>query len=179
MDVSVVIPIYNSQNILPELCKQLEDALNSYKYEIILINDASSDSSWSVIEQVCENSVNFRGVCLTRNFGQDNAIMAGLSIAEAESIVIMDDDLQHSPYDIKKLLEQASKGWDVCYADYSSSKNQPFWKKIVSGINSKQAEYLIEKPRNIYLSPFKVINRTVVNGILDYIHKTLSSSIRV
>ena len=168
MDVSVVIPVFNSQNILPELCKQLKDALSSYKFEVILINDASSDSSWSVIEQVCENSVEFRGVCLTRNFGQDNAIMAGLSFTQAESIVIMDDDLQHSPYEIEQLLEQSTNGWDVCYADYHKSMNQSFWKNIGSRLNSKQAEFLIEKPSNIYLSPFKVISRTVVDALLTY-----------
>jgi polyisoprenyl-phosphate glycosyltransferase len=168
MDVSVVIPVFNSQNIIPELCKQLKDALSSYQFEVILINDASSDSSWSEIEQVCENHVEFRGVCLTRNFGQDNAIMAGLSFTQAESVVIMDDDLQHSPYEIESLLEQSTNGYDVCYADYHATMNQSFWKNIGSLLNSKQAEYLIEKPRNIYLSPFKVISRTVVDAILNY-----------
>ena len=168
MEVSVVIPVYNSELILPILCQQLKDALQSHLYEVILINDGSPDESWSVIERICDNNEAFRGICLTRNFGQDNAIIAGLHHARGNFVVIMDDDLQHSPYDIGLLLRAGEAGSDVCYADYSHAKFQSWWKNLGSFLNAKQAEYLIAKPRDIYLSPFKSISRMVVDSILSY-----------
>ena len=72
MDVSVVIPIFNSQNILPEPCNQLKDALNSYKYEVILINDSSPDSSWSLIKEICENT---EGIVVPANYNSNGQIV--------------------------------------------------------------------------------------------------------
>lgn len=168
MEISVVIPVYNSESILVSLCEQLSTALQDCDYEVILVNDCSRDSSWSVIESICEKVDQFKGICLSKNFGQDNAIMAGLHFAKGSYVVIMDDDLQHSPFDIVELLREVENGCDVCYADYSKSKRQSWWKNIGSVLNSRQAEFLIGKPRNIYLSPFKIINKIVVNSALSY-----------
>jgi len=169
MEVSVVIPVYNSADILTELSSQINKVLSEYKHEIILVDDGSTDNSWKIIEEISNNSKSLIGVHLSRNFGQDNAIMAGLNLSKGDYIVIMDDDLQHSPYDIKVLLKRIKKGYDVCYANYSQHKRQSILKNIGSGINAKQAEYFIGKPNEIYLSPFKAINRTVVNAIISYI----------
>ena len=169
MEISIVIPVFNSRNIISELVKQLIDALSGKDYEVILVNDGSFDSSWLAITQCCQKNDRFKGVCLSKNFGQDNAIMAGLGHAKGDYVVIMDDDLQHSPYDIS-LLYQAikEKSCDVCYANYSKDKKQSKWKNIGSYINSKQAEILLNKPENIYLSPFKVIKKNIIESILEY-----------
>ncbi|GAB6041585.1 glycosyltransferase family 2 protein [Endothiovibrio diazotrophicus] len=167
MEVSVVIPVFNSEEALPELCRQLWDALDGREFEVILVNDGSADRSWEVIERL-SREFGVVGVCLARNFGQDNAIMAGLGRAVGASVVIMDDDLQHSPYDIPLLLAEVERGADVCYADYSRHKRQAWWKNLGSHLNSKQAEYLIGKPGEIYLSPFKAIRRIVVDSVIQY-----------
>ncbi|MDD5212424.1 MAG: glycosyltransferase family 2 protein, partial [Sulfuricurvum sp.] len=133
-----------------------------------LANDGSPDKSWEIIMSLSQEYPELRGICLTRNYGQDNAIMAGLNYARGKYVVIMDDDLQHSPYDISKLLEKCESGFDVCYADYSENKRQAFWKNLGSYLNSKQAELFIGKPQNIYLSPFKMISRVVVDSMLEY-----------
>ncbi len=93
--------------------------------------------------------------------------MAGLNMSNGEYVVIMDDDLQHSPFDIIKLVNECKKGYDVCYANFDIKK-QRWWKNIGSFINGKVAEYLIYKPKGIYLSPFEVINKGVVQEIVKY-----------
>jgi len=168
VEISVVIPVYNSETILVELANQINDALSEYRYEVIFVNDGSVDSSWEIVEEIAINRKSVTGICLSKNFGQDNAIMAGLRLSNSDSVVIMDDDLQHSPYDIVALLEEIKNGFDVCYADYSHFKKQSLLKNIGSAINSKQAEYFIGKPSKIYLSPFKIISRSVVDSIISY-----------
>ena len=118
-DISVVIPVYNSSENLDELYKQLKDALQSIAYEIIFVDDCSSDNSWGEICRMAQIDSTITAVGLRKNSGQDNALMAGFSYAEGNYICIMDDDLQHSPYDIPALYEQCRKGYDVCYAGFS------------------------------------------------------------
>ena len=166
--VSIVIPVYNSKLILPKLLSVIREAMSGISFEVILTNDGSEDNSWEVIMSLGKEYQELRGVCLTQNYGQDSAIMAGLHYSKGEYVVILDDDLQHSPYDIPKLLEECESGFDVCYADYGRDKRQALWKNLGSFLNSKQAELLIGKPRDIYLSPFKMISRVVVDSMLEY-----------
>ena len=166
-DISIVIPVYNSQDNLIELARQVHDALAEMNYELILINDGSRDGSWGVIVQLCRQNPNVIGVNLRKNCGQDNAIMAGLSYATGDYTVIMDDDIQHSPYDIIKLYEECRRGYDVCYAHFLK-KNQALWKNMGSWFNGKIADVLIDKPGHIYLSPFQIIRKEVVDEVLKY-----------
>jgi polyisoprenyl-phosphate glycosyltransferase len=166
-DISVVIPVYNSQDNLIELARQIHDALAEISYELILVNDGSKDESWRIIAQLCSQDHNVIGVNLRKNCGQDNAIMAGLSYATGKFTVIMDDDIQHSPYDIISLYGECQKGYDICYAHFLK-KNQALWKNMGSWFNGKIADVLIDKPKHIYLSPFQIIRKEVVDEILKY-----------
>jgi undecaprenyl-phosphate 4-deoxy-4-formamido-L-arabinose transferase len=166
-DISIVIPVYNSQDNLVELARQVHDALSEMRYELILVNDSSKDESWDVIVQLCRQNHNLIGVNLRKNSGQDNAIMAGLSHASGNFTVIMDDDIQHSPYDIVKLYDACRQGYDVCYANFLK-KNQALWKNLGSWFNGKIADILIDKPKHIYLSPFQIIRKEVVDEVLKY-----------
>jgi len=141
--------------------------LESFLFEIILINDGSSDKSWDRILQLSNKNPQLTGINLRKNSGQNNAIMCGLKHAGGKYIVIMDDDLQHSPSDIPKLYAEIEKGYDVVYANYKK-KNQAIWKNIGSWINGKAAEILINKPKNIYLSPFKIFTNAVRKEIIKY-----------
>jgi len=80
VEISVVIPVYNSETILVELANQINDALSEYRYEVIFVNDGSVDSSWEIVEEIAINRKSVTGICLSKNFGQDNAIMAGLRL---------------------------------------------------------------------------------------------------
>ena len=169
IQISVVIPVYNSEDCLDELAKRLTDVLNNSgrTYEIILVNDCSPDNSWQKITELCEIYDRLKGINLRKNFGQDSAIMAGLNHSSGESVIIMDDDLQHDPADIPPLLGGLEKGYDVCYA-FFISKKQSYFKNVGSWFNDKVANIILRKPKKVYLSPYKVIKREVINEIIKY-----------
>lgn len=166
-EISIVIPVYNSCECVGLLTQKIADALNGFDYEQIMVNDCSHDTSWNEITSVIQAGFPVVGINLRKNSGQDNAILAGLTHAAGNWIVIMDDDLQHSPSDILSLYNEAKKGFDVCYADFPRKK-QKLWKNIGSWLNGKCAEILISKPKNLYLSPFKIMS----GGVKDEIVRT-------
>src|SRR5260370_28745718 len=106
-DLSVVVPVYKSEECLEALAAAIDAELQprDIQYELILVNDGSPDRSWSIVESLCRTRTNVIGVDLRRNFGQDNAIMAGLRLARGDAVVIIDDDLQHHPRDIPTRLD--------------------------------------------------------------------------
>lgn len=115
--ISVVVPVYNSEQSLPLLLGRLAPVLAQVarKYEIILVNDGSRDGSWTLIEKLAQQHPMVRGFCLMRNYGQHNALLCGIRAARYELIVTLDDDLQHPPEEIPKLLAQLSDSIDVVY----------------------------------------------------------------
>jgi undecaprenyl-phosphate 4-deoxy-4-formamido-L-arabinose transferase len=166
--LSIVIPVYNSQDCVEALVNRINEFLNGPDCEIILVNDCSPDKSWREIEKAVKLNNNVIGINLRKNAGQDNAIMAGLSEARGDYIVVMDDDLQHDPADIKTLVEALEKSdSDVCFARFPQKK-QRLWKNLGSWFNGKMSEIMINKPRNIYLSPFKIIRKQIVDQIVKY-----------
>ncbi len=167
--ISVVIPVFRSEDCIGELVRILTRTLDDYdkSYEIILVNDCSTDHSWSKIMELYETNKAIRGINLRKNFGQDCAIMAGLNNLSGKQIIIMDDDLQHDPAVIPLLLNELEKGCDLCYA-FFKVKKQSWFKNFGSWFNGKVAEIIIKKPKNIYLSSFKAIKREVVDEIIKY-----------
>ena len=168
-DLSVVIPVYRSEDCLEALIEAIVQALNPTirDYEVVLVNDCSPDSSWAVIEAICRRYPQIVGVDLRRNFGQDNAIITGLRLARGRYVAIMDDDLQHHPRDLPALLEKIEQGDDAVYADFGV-KQQRMWKNVGSWFNGKFAEWVIQKPKDVYLSPYKIIRKEVVELICRY-----------
>lgn len=165
--ISVVIPVYRSQEIVEPLCRALLTALSSLRHEIILVDDCSPDDSWAVIKSVAAQHEQIRGIHLRRNAGQDRAIMAGLNFAMGDYVVIMDDDLQHDPEDIPRLYQKITEGYDVCYANYRK-KRQKLYKNFGSYLAGKVAQRVLSKPNHIYMSPFKIIRREVTDRIVAY-----------
>lgn len=166
-EISIVVPVYNSHECVAELSRQIEDALKDFSYEQIMVNDCSRDSSWDEIKKVCTQNKNVIGINLRKNGGQDSAILTGLNYSRGNWVIIMDDDLQHSPYDIPKLYEEAQKGYDVVYANFDSKK-QKLWKNLGSWFNGKISEIALQKPKEVYLSPFKILCRGVVQEMIKF-----------
>lgn len=168
-DISVIIPVYNSEECIEELTKQLTGVLDNLNktYEIILINDKSEDKSWDKIVDSSNKYDVIRGLNLRKNFGQDNAIMAGLNFASGDRVIIMDDDLQHDPRDIPALLGGLEESFDVCFAHFHAKKQRLF-KNLGSWFNDKMANFILKKPKEIYLSPYKALNREIVDEIVKY-----------
>lgn len=115
--ISVVIPVYNSSIILPKLISRLSSVMPSLcaTFEVILVNDGSNDDSWRVIKQFATKFTWVKGVCLMCNYGQHNAVLAGIRNAIYSITITMDDDLQHPPEELPKLLSAMTDEIDVIY----------------------------------------------------------------
>ena len=115
--LSIVIPVFNSAAILPELLRRLEAVLqpSGRDYEVIMIDDDSADASWEVVEELARKDPRVRGLQLMRNYGQHNALLSGIRQARMDVVVTLDDDLQHPPEEIPRLLEKLEEGGDVVY----------------------------------------------------------------
>ena len=169
MDISIVIPVYNSENILPKLLEEINNSLNGVidSFEVILINDRSKDDSWEVIKKLKQKYNFLIGINLRKNAGQHNAIMAGLNYAKGDVVITMDDDLQHDPKYIIKLYNQIKSGYDVCYTKYNNRQHKK-WKILGSKFNNLVASILIQKPKELYLSSFKAISKDIKNEMIQY-----------
>ena len=115
--VSVVVPVFRSEGTLREVCQRLVAVLETKApgFEIILVEDCGGDRSWQVIQEIVETDSRVRGVRLSRNYGQHNALLCGIRAARGDVIVTIDDDLQNPPEEIPKLLDKLAAGFDVVY----------------------------------------------------------------
>jgi len=170
--LSFVIPVYGSEKVLPELVKRLDAVMQTMaatrsNYEVIFVCDCSPDRSWAVIEQLAATHPWVRGILLRMNAGQHNALMAGFAEARGQVVMTMDDDLQHSPSDVPVLLAELDSGRDVVYARFRNRQHAS-WKIWGSRLNDKVAGYLMNKPADLYLSPFRAMRAAIVRDILRY-----------
>ena len=115
--ISLIVPVYNSEGTLDELHRRLREVLDGLDadYELILVNDGSADASWDRIAELAADDDRVRGLNLMRNYGQHNALLAGIRSARHEIVVTLDDDLQNPPEEIPKLLAKLDEGFDVVY----------------------------------------------------------------
>lgn len=166
MSLSIVVPVYNSERIVPELVRRIAGAVTG-DYEVILVNDGSTDRSWAMIEQACDDNPAVRGINLRINSGQHNAIMAGLNAASGAVIVVMDDDLQHAPEDIGKLTARIAEGHDLCYATFPRPQHAA-WKTAGSLFRDFTVRVLLGVPRGIRISSFKAMRSEIAREITRY-----------
>lgn len=169
--ISFVIPCYNSEinikNTVQELQKMISEKLNDNKTEIILVNDSSKDNTIGVIENLAKTESNITAIDLARNFGQHNAIMAGLRGASGDIIVCLDDDGQTPPAEAINLINKIDDNTDVVYAKYKHKKHNKF-RNLGSKVNDLMAEKLLSKPKKLYISSYFAMKKYVKNEILKY-----------
>lgn len=134
--MSVVIPVYNEAESLPELHKELANAVGSIggEWEFVYVDDGSSDGSWAAIQALHRKDVRVRGLRMRRNFGQTPAMSCGIQAARGEVVVTMDGDLQNDPADISRLLEKINEGFDVVCGWRYERKDKILSRKIPSAI---------------------------------------------
>jgi len=171
--ISIVSPVYRAKKIIPLLVKRIENSVSKITsdYEIILVEDGCPDNSWQIIENVARNNSKIKGIKLSRNFGQHPAIMAGLSEAKGEWIVVMDCDLQDQPEEIEKLYNKAVEGFDIVLAKRKNRKDG-FFKKMTSKLFSITYSYLTETKFDGTIANFGIYNKKVIIEVLkmnDYI----------
>lgn len=164
---SVVIPVYNSSESLVEIVERTRrvfDEMHETSHEIIFVDDHSPEATtWETLKRLADNKEEVTAVRLTRNFGQQAATLCGIREARGEYIITMDDDLQHQPEHITKLVEK--RGHDIVIGHFVKKKHSLF-KTITSRIKGWFDHKLIGKPRHIQLSSFRLFHRRVADGIL-------------
>jgi undecaprenyl-phosphate 4-deoxy-4-formamido-L-arabinose transferase len=169
MQVSIVIPVYNGAQSIGPLVERLIDILGTNALQIVLVNDGSPDKSDDVCRSLYARfpeTVTY--VKLAKNFGEHNAVMAGLQHARGDYVVIMDDDFQNPPEEVIRLIEHAyAYNYDVVYT-YFARKRHHWFRNLGSRVNHQVANWMLDKPRDLYLSSFKCLSRFTVNEVLKY-----------
>ena len=167
--IGIVIPVYNGALTIGNLIDKLIALLPYKNKKIILVNDGSTDNSHEVCLKKVEQYPHIvTYLSLSKNFGEHNAVMAGLNYADTDYVVVMDDDFQNPPDEVEKLINVAVEGgYDVIYSYYEEKKHT-FFRNLGSKFNDIVATFLLDKPPNLYLSSFKCMNRFMVNEVIKY-----------
>lgn len=168
MLVSVVIPCYYSEKMIGTVVEQTRAELKKagYGYEFVLVNDGSTDGTFTAITELCAEDDSIVGVNCAKNSGQHNAIMAGLRETRGDLILLMDDDMQTHPSQCVKLLDSVGDA-DVVFASWPEHK-QAWWRELGSKFTVWSMRVLTDRPKEIYASNFIVLRRHVRDEIVRY-----------
>jgi glycosyltransferase involved in cell wall biosynthesis len=168
IEISVVIPVYNSAQSLHELYYRLRGVLGDKlkkTYELVFVDDFSADNSWATLEELRQLDCRVKTIRLMRNFGQHNAIVCGLNNCSGQYVVTIDDDLQHPPEEIPRMLAEIEKGYDVVYGVYDEKKHS-----ILQNLGSACIHFLhnriLGNPRQLRSTSFRLLRRNVVEYIV-------------
>ena len=166
--LSVVIPVYRGARTIGPLVQRLEAELQPHHdLEIVLVNDGSPDDSAAVCRSLAASRPHLRFVDLARNFGEHNAVMAGLNHCSGDAAVILDDDFQNPPSEVRKLTDELAKGYDVVWSRYET-KQHGWFRNLGSRFNDRIATMMLGKPPDLYLSSFKAMTRMVIDEVVRY-----------
>ncbi len=167
--LSIVIPVYNGAASIPILVDALQQLDIPGGHEIILVVDGSPDQSLAVCQHLVATAcVPIQLINLARNFGEHNAVMAGLHATRGAHVITMDDDLQNPPSEVLKLLAHAkATGADVVYTWYQT-KRHASWRNWGSQFTNYVADILLDKPKGLYLCSFRCMNAFLVDQIIRY-----------
>jgi len=164
---SFVIPCYNSSKTILLVVEEIKDTMKEESFEIILVNDYSSDNTKDVIFDIANKYNNVIAINFSKNFGQHAALLAGYSNASGDYIISLDDDGQTPANQVYKLIDKLNEGYDVVFANYKVKHHNKF-RNIGSKINDLMAEKLINKPKGLYLSSYFIAKRFVIDELVKY-----------
>jgi glycosyltransferase involved in cell wall biosynthesis len=167
--LSIVIPVYNGAGCIADLVETLEDLSIEGGHEIVLVNDGSADNSLAVCQTLVEKArIPLTLVNLARNYGEHNAVMAGLRYASGAHVITMDDDLQNPPEEVQRLLAFAQRNGKQVVYTYYDNKRHAVWRNLASRFTNRVADFVLDKPRGLYLSSFRCMTAFVVREIIRY-----------
>ena len=168
MKISVVIPVFNSEQTISDVTVGVRRALseNNIDHEIILVDDGSKDNSWNVLKDLSTIDTNIITIKLLKNYGQHTANLCGFKFSSGDIIITMDDDLQNPPKEVLKLITKFNEGYDLVYGNFISKKHNLFRRlgsKFISLLNKKIFESSYELP----LSNFRAISRALIDRVIS------------
>lgn len=164
-DLSICIPAYNSSKSIGYLIDSLVKSLSHLNFEVIVVNDASSDNTDEICREWALKDNRIKYYSLRKNVGEYSAVMCALFHAEGEFVAVMDDDGQHLASSLLKMYQKMQHGFDVVFSCYQQSE-QSFFRSLVSRIHNSISGKIIGAPRGFYLSTFKVIRKEIVIELL-------------
>lgn len=167
--ISVVVPVYNSEGSLRALVERLEPVLRAHaaRFELLLVNDGSKDGSWPVVEELAARHDWVRGIDMMRNYGQHNALLCGLRAARHELVATMDDDLQHPPEELPKLLARLEEGCDVVYGT-PRHEQHGLLRDLASQITKLALQKSMGAETARKVSAFRVLRARLRDAFADY-----------
>lgn len=176
LDYSIVIPVYRSALILPELFERLTAVMLRLEqsYEIIFVEDCGPDNSWHVLQELASKEPAVTAIQLMRNSGQSNATLCGLANARGRIIITMDDDLQHPPEEIPALIKALRTTVDVVMG-VPKEKKHNWFRRLGSNVMHNINCYLLGKDQKLHFTSFRLMRRAVVDGLLSM--RTLSPAL--
>lgn len=167
--LSIVVPIYNEEDNIEELIRRISEALNGlYSYEVVLVNDGSSDQSGAILDKVAEKNKRIKIIHFSRNFGQTAALMAGINASQGSILVPMDGDLQNDPNDIPKLIDTINQGYDVCSGWRKDRKDNPISRTIPSKLANGLISWISGVNLRDYGCTLKAYRRQVIEHVKLY-----------
>jgi glycosyltransferase involved in cell wall biosynthesis len=163
VEISIVSPVYRAETIIDNLVERIVAAVSKLtnNYEIILVEDCGPDNSWAKIEENCKKNARIKGIKLSRNYGQQHAIQAGLDLSTGQYVVTMDCDLQDQPEEIVKLLSKSKEGYEIVVAS-RKNRQDDFFKKLLSRIFYSTLGYLTETKQDSSVANFVCYQRKAV-----------------
>ncbi len=166
-DYSIVIPVFNSEKTLPDLYKRLTEQFGkiSPDYEIIFVDDCSVDGSWNELQELNKKDKRVKIIHFIRNFGQHNATLCGFNYSRGDFLITLDDDLQHPPEEIPKLIAKIDEGFSVVYGRFEP-KNPSVIENVLSRIFQKIIHRILQIPDSVFLSSFGIYKRDVIKNMV-------------
>lgn len=166
VEISIVSPVYKAENIVNELINRLTKVLQELtnSYEIILVDDNSPDNSWEKIKTCCNANTFVKGIKLSKNFGQQHALQAGLDASRGEYVITLDCDLQDPPEEIPKLIAKAKEGFEIVAASRVNRKDD-FIKRTASKYFYKLLGYLTDSKQDNTVANFVCYHRKAVEAM--------------
>ena len=166
--LSFVIPCYRSAATLADVTRRIRRTVladGRYRYEIILVNDNPADDTWREIQRLKQQDENIFGICMSRNFGQASALMAGYRHVHGDIVVSLDDDGQTPPDEMFRLIDALDEETDIVYASYPS-KHHSLFRNFGSRVNDHMATWLMGKPRDLYMASYYAARRFVIDEMV-------------
>ncbi|HEX4129914.1 MAG TPA: glycosyltransferase family 2 protein [Pirellulales bacterium] len=166
VELSLIVPVFNASATLVPLVDEIHHVFAGRSFEVVLVNDGSADDTQQVCQRLAQNyPTTVTAIELSRNFGEQHAVMAGLQQSAGRYVAVLDDDGQNPPQEADRMLQALrANNWDVVYGRYRE-RAHPWPRRLGSWFNDVMANVMLGKPRRLYLSSFKVMNRFLVDEL--------------